>query len=315
MHKLSVVALRRLTSHPSMILTGVALVILIVLLGAAFTTSIEGKGRRTVFSTQVTPVYAATPDGQGQAIFEQKCQGCHSIGDGQLVGPDLKGITSRRDRDWLISFITSPDQLIAQGDPIAKQLVEEYDTPMPNLGLSEQEAKEVLTYIETQSDSQTASSEVEEQPTLLAADTTGNAAKGRDIFTGSISLKNGGATCISCHNIDGIAALGGGTIAKDLTESYSNLGETGLTSILETTPFPLMKAIYGPRPLEDEEVANLVAFLGETDDVQQEASQQSLFIFIVIGIAGLLLIIIILQMVWRGRLSGVRQSLVKGGSK
>ncbi len=258
---------------------------------------------------------AAEANDQGQAIFEEKCQGCHSIGGGQIVGPDLKGVTSRRDRDWLISSITSPDQLIAQGDPIATQLVQEYGTPMPNLGLSEQEAAEVLAYIEAQSGSQAASSQAEEQPTLLAADTTGDAAKGRDIFTGSIPLKNGGATCISCHNVDGIAALGGGAVAKDLTKAYSNLGEAGLTSVLKAVPFPLMKAIYEVRPLEDDEVANLVAFLEETADAQQPAAGQSPLIFIVIGIAGLLLIVIILQVIWRGRLSGVRQSLVKGGSK
>ena len=188
----------------------------------------------------------------------------------------------------------------------------------PSLGFSVQEVAEVLVYIEAQSTGPPDSCQVETteaQPTLLAADTAGDADRGGDIFTGSRPLRNGGAACISCHNIDGIAALGGGVVAKDLTESYSNLGEAGLTSVLETTPFPLMKAIYGPRPLEDDEVANLVAFLGETDGTQQPASGRSLFIFIVIGVAGLLLIIIILQTIWRGRLSGVRQSLVKGGSK
>ncbi len=84
MHKLSVVALRKLTSHPSMILIGVALVILIVLLVAAFTASIEGEGRRSASTLRVSSVYAATPGGQGQAIFEEKCQGCHSIGGGRL---------------------------------------------------------------------------------------------------------------------------------------------------------------------------------------------------------------------------------------
>ncbi len=186
---------------------------------------------------------------------------------------------------------------------------------MPNLGLSEQEAEEVLAYIEAQSGSQAASSQAEEQPTLLAADTAGDAAKGRDIFTGSIPLKNGGAACISCHNVDGIAALGGGAVAKDLTEAYSNLGETGLTSVLKAVPFPLMNAIYEVRPLEDDEVTNLVAFLRETSDTQQPTSGQSPLTIIVIGIAGLLLIVIILQIIWRGRLSGVRQSLVRGGSK
>ncbi len=87
----------------------------------------------------------------GQAIFEQSCKSCHSIGGGRIVGPDLKGVVERRERDWLVRFIVSPDKLIAQGDPIAKQLVEQYGTPMPNMGLSEQEAEQALAYIEAQS--------------------------------------------------------------------------------------------------------------------------------------------------------------------
>ncbi len=315
MKKLSVVALRKLISHPSMILTGVTLVILMVLLVAAFTASIEGEGRRSGFTPQVSSVYAATPSGQGQAIFEEKCQGCHSIGGGRLVGPDLKGVTSRRDRDWLISFITSPDQLIAQEDPLANQLVQEYGMAMPNLGLSEQEVEEVLAYIEAQSGDMQSPPSPEQDAGEKAPAPTGDASIGRGIFIGKITLKNGGAACISCHNVDGITALGGGAMAKDLTEAYSNLGGAGLTSILKAVPFPLMKAIYEVRPLEDDEVANLVAFLGETSDTQQPAAGRSPLIFIMIGIAGLLLITIILQIVWRGRLSGVRQTLVKGGSK
>ncbi len=141
----------RFASHPGMILTGVTLVMLIVLSVAAFTASIEREGTRSASTLQVSSVYAATPGGQGQAIFEQSCKSCHSIGGGRLVGPDLKSVTERRERDWLIRFIVSPDELIAQGDPLAKQLVEEYGIPMPNMGLSQSEAEEVLAYIEAQS--------------------------------------------------------------------------------------------------------------------------------------------------------------------
>jgi len=79
------------------------------------------------------------PSEQGKVIFEQKCAACHSIGGGRLVGPDLKSITNKRDMDWLIRIIVSPEELIAQGDPLAKQLLEEYGVPMPNVGISEEE--------------------------------------------------------------------------------------------------------------------------------------------------------------------------------
>ncbi|MDP2731195.1 MAG: c-type cytochrome [Dehalococcoidales bacterium] len=257
---------------------------------------------------------AAEADGQGQLIFEQKCQGCHSIGGGRMVGPDLKDVSSRRDRDWLISFITSPDTLIAQGDEIASQLVQEYGMEMPNMGLSKEEATAVLAYIETQSAAGPAQKSEEETaltPVLISADT----GMGRDIFTGNIALRNGGAACISCHNVNGIAALGGGSMGKDLTAAYSTFGEAGLTSVLKPVPFPIMKEAYSGKPLTDDEIAHLVAFLREISDARQEPSTSSPVGFIVIGIAGFLVIAGILQLIWRGRLSGVRQLLVKGGSR
>ncbi len=119
---------------------------------SALVTATEGETEADTFTPQPPPLpITTTPTEPGKAIFEQKCQSCHSIGGGRIVGPDLKGITERRERGWLIRFIVSPDELIAQGDPIAKQLVEEYGIPMPNMGLSEPEGEEVLAYIEAQS--------------------------------------------------------------------------------------------------------------------------------------------------------------------
>ncbi|MBI1955014.1 MAG: c-type cytochrome, partial [Acidobacteria bacterium] len=38
-------------------------------------------------------------------FFEENCTVCHTIGDGPLSGPDLKGVAQRKDRDWLIRFL------------------------------------------------------------------------------------------------------------------------------------------------------------------------------------------------------------------
>ena len=63
---------------------------------------------------------AAQTAAQGEAIFNQKCTGCHTIGKGRLVGPDLEGVTARRSQDWLVQFISSPDKMIAAKDPRAR---------------------------------------------------------------------------------------------------------------------------------------------------------------------------------------------------
>lgn len=44
----------------------------------------------------------------GKALFQGKCAGCHTIGGGKLVGPDLKGVTTTRDHEWFERFISAP---------------------------------------------------------------------------------------------------------------------------------------------------------------------------------------------------------------
>ena len=38
------------------------------------------------------------------------------------MGPDLKGVTARRDRAWLIRYLVAPDVLRAKKDPVAVEL-------------------------------------------------------------------------------------------------------------------------------------------------------------------------------------------------
>ncbi len=88
---------------------------------------------------------------KGEKLFKQKgCMACHTIGKGRLVGPDLKGVTERRKPEWLIAMITNPDSMLKY-DPIAKQLLKKYKTPMTNQNVSEEEAKAIIEYIKRES--------------------------------------------------------------------------------------------------------------------------------------------------------------------
>jgi serine/threonine protein kinase/uncharacterized protein YoxC len=87
----------------------------------------------------------------GERSFQQKCAACHTIGGGPLIGPDLQGVRYRRDPNWLLRWIQEHDKMLAEGDQIATQLLQEYNIPMPNLSVSESEAREILAYIESQS--------------------------------------------------------------------------------------------------------------------------------------------------------------------
>jgi len=87
---------------------------------------------------------------EGENIFKQKCAACHTIGKGKLVGPDLKGVTTRREETWLFRQIKEPDKLIAEGDPIAAQLVKEMGgVTMAPLGLSDTEVNAVINFLKS----------------------------------------------------------------------------------------------------------------------------------------------------------------------
>ena len=84
----------------------------------------------------------------GEYTFRNHCVACHSIGGGDAIGPDLKGVTATREHAWLKRFIARPDQVIDEGDPIARRLLDQYkQVRMPSLSLTEQDAAVLIDYI------------------------------------------------------------------------------------------------------------------------------------------------------------------------
>lgn len=86
---------------------------------------------------------------RGEGIFHEKCAGCHSIGaENQPTGPGLSGISERRERQWLIDFITNPDKMIAAGDATAVALLAEYNNfKMPAVRLEPAAMEALLVYL------------------------------------------------------------------------------------------------------------------------------------------------------------------------
>lgn len=79
----------------------------------------------------------------------QVCAACHTIGKGKLIGPDLSGVTQRRDREWLIRFIHNSQAVIQSGDEYAVKLFEAHNKiPMPPSTYNDQQINAILDYIE-----------------------------------------------------------------------------------------------------------------------------------------------------------------------
>lgn len=89
---------------------------------------------------------------KGKDLFTRNCVACHTIGHGDLIGPDLLGITRIRNRTWLKRMIQKPDLMLSEKDPIATALLRKYnDVPMPNASLGDQDTAFIISYIEAES--------------------------------------------------------------------------------------------------------------------------------------------------------------------
>jgi protein SCO1 len=95
---------------------------------------------------------ATMPDSPGEGLFRKLCSSCHTVGVGTRVGPDLRDLHERREESWLVKFITRPDQMLKQNDPVAVALNKEFPVAvMPSLGLTETDARDVMAYLKTKS--------------------------------------------------------------------------------------------------------------------------------------------------------------------
>lgn len=80
----------------------------------------------------------------GKSVFENKCTACHKI-DARHVGPALAGITKRRKPEWIMNMILNPTEM-TQKDPVAKELLATYMSPMTNQNLTQDEARSILEF-------------------------------------------------------------------------------------------------------------------------------------------------------------------------
>jgi len=87
---------------------------------------------------------------RGKELFESEfCSECHTIGGGVEVGPDLIGVTKRRDFEWLKRIILNPEEMELT-DSIAKELYKEYEEMgMVVDELTEEEVEAIIRYLES----------------------------------------------------------------------------------------------------------------------------------------------------------------------
>ncbi len=83
----------------------------------------------------------------GQQLFNQHCAACHNFESAE-IGPNLSGVTSERNKEWLMSFIKNAPKMIESGDERAVELFEKYKQYMPAFTmLSDDDIEHLLAFI------------------------------------------------------------------------------------------------------------------------------------------------------------------------
>jgi cytochrome c2 len=249
---------------------------------------------------------AGTDAEAGKQIFQEKCTACHTVGNGPLVGPDLKGVTAQRPRDWLEQWISNPPAMIAKKDPVATGLLEQFHgVQMPDLGLSSSDVSALIAFLGTGTSTPAPAGQAAGAPAVK-----GDPEVGKELFTGVARFANGGPPCMACHSVGGIGALGGGQLGPDLTEVVARYGgAAAVNAFVAGTPTPTMKAVWSQHPLTDQERANVVAFLGQAEVTQRPA--EAIWQLVGVAVLGVVILLVIAALRWRNRLRfGVRRPMV-----
>lgn len=270
-------------------------------MGRPRTPELASLGRPLALAVLVATIPGlARAQDAGEEVFRSTCAACHTTGSERLVGPGLEGINDRRDHEWLISFITTPDQMIASGDSIATRLLVEFIVPMPNLGTTRAQAEAVLEYLRGAATDAPSAAQEEAPPA-----TEEQVLFGQALFQGHTRLANGGPTCNSCHDVIHDAVIGGGILAAELTTVFTRLGGAGVRAIIGSPPFPVMQKAYEDRPLTEDEVAGLVAFLERADAEQALHQPRDYGIKLFgVGVVGTAFLFGLFSLAWSGRKRG-----------
>ena len=62
----------------------------------------------------------------GKKLFNANCAACHKLNK-KAVGPALRGVSSKYDREWLYTWIKNSSAMIKSGDAQAIAIWEEYN--------------------------------------------------------------------------------------------------------------------------------------------------------------------------------------------
>lgn len=255
-----------------------------------------------------------TAQTEGEQLFNRVCVACHTINKGRLVGPDLANITDRRPEEWIISFVQSSQTVIKSGDAYATNLFQQFNgLVMPDNPFTADQIRSIIQYISANSPAGGAAESTPAQVIgrPLSEATAEDVAAGENLFVGRTRFAKGGPSCNSCHHVNDTQVPTGGALAKDLTHAFSRLGDGAIRSLMNRPAFPAMQAAFAGKPLTDEEVFQLTAYLQSADRVEDLAAVRDYGLRLFFsGLAAALVMMGLVALLWlRGKRDSVNRAL------
>ncbi len=107
---------------------------------------VNSKGIGRFKEVKLTHPLDADMIAKAQLIYNAKCFACHKLTTEKLVGPGWKGVTDRREPEWIMNFITNT-QVMLDKDLAAESMMVTCVVRMPNQDLTDEQARQILEYM------------------------------------------------------------------------------------------------------------------------------------------------------------------------
>ena len=105
-----------------------------------------GAALQIVREISETPIVAGAE--AGREVFRVRgCHKCHTVGGGKLLGPDLRGVGTRREDAWLRAWLADPAAMIRAYPELAQWPSYFEGILMPNQNLSSEEINALVAYL------------------------------------------------------------------------------------------------------------------------------------------------------------------------
>lgn len=225
-----------------------------------------------VLATPFSVGEVAADSAESKKIFTQRCMACHSFGKGVKIGPDLRGVTERRPREWLVKFIRSSQSMIAAGDPVAVEIFQQFKLQqMPDwLDLSDEQIGDLLDWLAANGPDQR-----DGDSRLATSASAAEIESGRLLFHGGKAFSKGGTACAGCHAVDDSAGPAGGTLGPELTAAYALYQEGALTQVLKRPCTQRLPEAQDTAFLSSDEAFALKAYLYSVGDKRSRPSDSA----------------------------------------